>query len=287
MSTFNPEKKDTVVIDQPTTPDGSTYLIRVDGPFGTCAEDVWGFEFVVLIATGIGVTPYASLLKHIRERLHNEGNLKMKKCFFIWLNREGGSFDWFADVLINIEDKDPTFFNIKTFMTGGLNEKQVKNIIYSSEEYFERQDEGGKQQSAPSIEILSRAGHQYKAAAADEIDLEVGDEVIVLQKKDNGWWNGTNKSTGKTGDFPGTYVTIIDSVTKLKASKNRQFGRPVWEKEFEEIKHVVESVAGHDTKASVGVFFCGPSALSKELYKQTFKASRGSKVSFTFHKENF
>ena len=112
MDTFNPNKAETVIIDKPTTEDGSTYLIRVDGPFGTCAEDVWGYEYVMLIATGIGVTPYASLLKHIRELLHGSGLKKMKKCFFIWLNREGGSFDWFADVLINIEEKEIAHYNL-------------------------------------------------------------------------------------------------------------------------------------------------------------------------------
>jgi NADPH oxidase 1 len=37
--------------------------LRVDGPFGAPAEDVFRKEVAVLIGTGIGVTPFASILK--------------------------------------------------------------------------------------------------------------------------------------------------------------------------------------------------------------------------------
>jgi NADPH oxidase len=40
--------------------------LRVDGPYGAPAEDVFESEVAVLIGTGIGVTPWASVLKHIR-----------------------------------------------------------------------------------------------------------------------------------------------------------------------------------------------------------------------------
>lgn len=40
-------------------------ILRVDGPFGTAAEDVFNCEVAVLIGTGIGVTPWASVLRNI------------------------------------------------------------------------------------------------------------------------------------------------------------------------------------------------------------------------------
>lgn len=39
--------------------------LNIDGPYGTCAEDVHKYSTVVLIGAGIGVTPYASILSHI------------------------------------------------------------------------------------------------------------------------------------------------------------------------------------------------------------------------------
>ena len=38
-------------------------LVRVDGPYGALAEDVFNSEVAVLIGAGIGVTPFASILK--------------------------------------------------------------------------------------------------------------------------------------------------------------------------------------------------------------------------------
>lgn len=37
----------------------------MDGPFGTASEDVFDYEVSMLIGAGIGVTPFASILKSI------------------------------------------------------------------------------------------------------------------------------------------------------------------------------------------------------------------------------
>uniref|UniRef100_A0A8C1JBC6 NADPH oxidase 2 n=2 Tax=Cyprinus carpio TaxID=7962 RepID=A0A8C1JBC6_CYPCA len=48
----------TVVLDAWTLP-----KLAVDGPFGTASEDVFRYEVVMLVGAGIGVTPFASVLK--------------------------------------------------------------------------------------------------------------------------------------------------------------------------------------------------------------------------------
>lgn len=37
----------------------------MDGPFGTASEDVFRYEAVMLVGAGIGVTPFASVLKSV------------------------------------------------------------------------------------------------------------------------------------------------------------------------------------------------------------------------------
>lgn len=37
--------------------------VRIDGPYGAPAEDVFNSEVAVLVGAGIGVTPFASILK--------------------------------------------------------------------------------------------------------------------------------------------------------------------------------------------------------------------------------
>lgn len=39
--------------------------MAIDGPFGTASEDVFRYEVVMLVGAGIGVTPFASILKSV------------------------------------------------------------------------------------------------------------------------------------------------------------------------------------------------------------------------------
>lgn len=43
----------------------------VDGPFGTASEDVFDYEVSMLVGAGIGVTPFASILKSIWYKFKN------------------------------------------------------------------------------------------------------------------------------------------------------------------------------------------------------------------------
>jgi NADPH oxidase len=44
---------------------GSAPSIRVDGPYGTPVKDVFANDIAILIGAGIGITPWASVLKNI------------------------------------------------------------------------------------------------------------------------------------------------------------------------------------------------------------------------------
>lgn len=71
--------------------------IAVDGPFGTASEDVFSYEVVMLVGAGIGVTPFASILKSVWYKYcNNATNLRLKKV---------GSFIFLSPVsLVSIKD---------------------------------------------------------------------------------------------------------------------------------------------------------------------------------------
>ncbi|EGF98688.1 uncharacterized protein MELLADRAFT_95496 [Melampsora larici-populina 98AG31] len=73
-------------------------LIRIDGPYGAPAEDVFKSDMAVLIGTGIGVTPFSSILKNIYfvdsavdsnfSYMQQKGKLGvLRKVHFIWINK--------------------------------------------------------------------------------------------------------------------------------------------------------------------------------------------------------
>uniref|UniRef100_A0A8C7EBR4 NADPH oxidase 1 n=1 Tax=Nothoprocta perdicaria TaxID=30464 RepID=A0A8C7EBR4_NOTPE len=98
--------------------------IKVDGPFGTASEDVFQYEVAMLVGAGIGVTPFASILKSIWYKFqHADQALKTKKIYFYWLCRDTGAFAWFNDLLASLEQKmaesgKADFLTYRLFLTG-------------------------------------------------------------------------------------------------------------------------------------------------------------------------
>lgn len=104
--------------------------VRIDGPFGAPAEDVFGCEVAILVGAGIGVTPFASILKHIwyRQKKGNIGSLR--RVEFFWVCRDAPSFGWFQSLLQEVEaaQADPNFLRINVYLTQKINEDMLWNI---------------------------------------------------------------------------------------------------------------------------------------------------------------
>uniref|UniRef100_A0A8C5CHI2 NADPH oxidase 1 n=1 Tax=Gadus morhua TaxID=8049 RepID=A0A8C5CHI2_GADMO len=184
----------------------------VDGPFGTASEDVFDYEVSMLVGAGIGVTPFASILKSIWYKFKDsDPKLRTRKIYFYWLCRETHAFEWFADLLQVLEKEMEErgmgdFLTYKLFLTGW--------------------------------------------------DQSHTDHVMVRFDEDT------------------------DVVTGLKQKTN--YGRPNWEKEFEQVRK-------ENPSSTVGTFLCGPAVLAKVLEKKCAKYSDVDprKTRFYFNKENF
>ena len=67
------------------------------------------FETILLVGAGIGVTPYASILKSIWYRMSEASDQKrtrLSKVYFVHICRNTESISWFRSVLAAIEAKD-------------------------------------------------------------------------------------------------------------------------------------------------------------------------------------
>ncbi|KAB5571172.1 hypothetical protein PHYPO_G00222040 [Pangasianodon hypophthalmus] len=91
--------------------------LGVDGPFGTASEDVFDYEVSMLVGAGIGVTPFASILKSIWYKFKDSNpKLRTRKIYFYWLCRETHAFEWFAD-LLQVLEKEMEERGMKDFLT--------------------------------------------------------------------------------------------------------------------------------------------------------------------------
>ncbi|XP_054713586.1 NADPH oxidase 5-like [Uloborus diversus] len=128
-----------------------TLKIFIDGPYGSPTRHIFQARHAVLIATGIGVTPFASILQSImyqyRKSRHTcpkcnhkwsdpmpVSSVHLKKVDFFWLNRHQKSFEWFVNLLSELEveqaqlrEKD-RFLDIHMYITSALNSSDMKAV---------------------------------------------------------------------------------------------------------------------------------------------------------------
>ena len=138
--------------------------LKIDGPYGAPAEDVrreaipppplfsphsrdrqvFDNEIAVLIGTGIGVTPWAAILKNIWH-LRNSPNppKRLRRVEFIWVCKDTTSFEWFQTLLSSLEAQSQAaasqpghegmeFLRIHTYLTQRLDLDTAQNIVLNS-----------------------------------------------------------------------------------------------------------------------------------------------------------
>ena len=119
--------------------------IRIDGPYGAAAEDVFANEVAVLVGTGIGITPWASVLKNLWQ-LHADARLppRLKRVELIWVCRDTGAFEWFKSLLLSLEAQSAAaaarepgareFLRFRIYLTQKLDSDLLHNISLNSVE---------------------------------------------------------------------------------------------------------------------------------------------------------
>ncbi|EEC04724.1 NADPH oxidase, putative, partial [Ixodes scapularis] len=127
-------------------------LVRIDGPYGSSSRHIFRAQHAVLIAAGIGVTPFASILQSIMYRYYQARStcprchhcwveklphsiMKLRKVDFIWINRTQQSLEWFVRMLSDLEmeqamfgDVLERFLDIHIYITSALDRTDMKAV---------------------------------------------------------------------------------------------------------------------------------------------------------------
>ncbi|CAE7194071.1 CYBB, partial [Symbiodinium sp. CCMP2456] len=138
-------------------------MLQVTGPFGAPAQKVWSFDTLMAVGAGIGVTPFASIMRSVQLRAKQRETLlrgggsgekatstmvqKMipipKKIYFYWICRGQEEFDWFYDLLsAAAEGPAAGVVEITLFLTGEIELQQVKKLPCASGQFFGRPNWG-------------------------------------------------------------------------------------------------------------------------------------------------
>ncbi|KAK0057646.1 dual oxidase 2, partial [Biomphalaria pfeifferi] len=114
--------------------------IFLDGPFGEGHQDWYSCEVAVLVGGGIGVTPFASILKDIAFKSKSGIQVTCKKVFFIWVTRTQKSFEWLVDLLRSVEAADVKgIVDTHIFVTQFQQRYDLRTtMLYICERYFQK-----------------------------------------------------------------------------------------------------------------------------------------------------
>jgi len=116
--------------------------IKIEGPFGGGNQDWYKFEIAVMVGGGIGVTPYASILNDLvfGTSTNRYSGVACKKVYFLWICPSHRSFEWFVDVLRDVERKDITnVLEMHIFITQFFHKFDLRTtMLYICENHFQR-----------------------------------------------------------------------------------------------------------------------------------------------------
>ncbi|XP_065083543.1 NADPH oxidase 5 [Ochlerotatus camptorhynchus] len=133
-------------------PVGKPLEIYIDGPYGAPSSHIFQAQHAILIATGIGVTPFASILQSIMHRYWKARHccprcnyewsseipptiMNLRKVDFFWINRDQRSFEWFVNLLSQLEIEQAElggamerFLEMHMYITSALQKSDMKAV---------------------------------------------------------------------------------------------------------------------------------------------------------------
>ncbi|XP_053129203.1 dual oxidase 2-like isoform X1 [Hemicordylus capensis] len=114
--------------------------LYLDGPFGEGHQEWNQFEVSVLVGGGIGVTPFAAILKDLVFKSSVGSRILCKKIYFIWVTRTQRQFEWMADIIREVEENDQSdLVSVHIYITQLAEKFDLRTtMLYICERHFQK-----------------------------------------------------------------------------------------------------------------------------------------------------
>ncbi|KAL3866800.1 hypothetical protein ACJMK2_044068 [Sinanodonta woodiana] len=115
-------------------------MLYLDGPFGEGHQDWYRFRVSVLVGGGIGVTPFASILKDIVHKSKIGAKFPCEKVYFLWVTRTQKQFEWLTDIIREVETMDHrNLVSTHIFITQFQQKYDLRTtMLYICERHFQK-----------------------------------------------------------------------------------------------------------------------------------------------------
>jgi predicted ferric reductase len=106
--------------------------IRIDGPYFSAASKYINYNEVIFICSGIGITPFISIIKDSVIRYLSSSTETQQKMTIYWIVRDRDSVLWFEDIISDIVNSVPCdILDIKIWITEPILDPELINKISS------------------------------------------------------------------------------------------------------------------------------------------------------------
>ncbi|XP_051545343.1 dual oxidase 1-like [Myxocyprinus asiaticus] len=114
--------------------------LYLDGPFGEGHQEWTDFEVSVLVGAGIGVTPFASILKDLVFKSSVKVKFNCKKIYFIWVTRTQRQFEWVSEIIREVEEMDAhELVSVHIYITQLAEKFDLRTtMLYVCERHFQK-----------------------------------------------------------------------------------------------------------------------------------------------------
>ncbi|KAK3606272.1 hypothetical protein CHS0354_037948 [Potamilus streckersoni] len=115
-------------------------MLNMDGPFGEGHQDWYRFQVSVLVGGGIGVTPFASILKDIVHKSKMGTKFPCEKVYFLWVTKTQRQFEWMTDIVREVESSDHrNMVSTHIFITQFQQKYDLRTtMLYICERHFQK-----------------------------------------------------------------------------------------------------------------------------------------------------
>ncbi|KAL2635068.1 hypothetical protein R1flu_006547 [Riccia fluitans] len=241
--------------------------VCIDGPYGAPAQDYRKYDVLLLVGLGIGATPFISILKDMLNHIKDDS-----------VHHTVQSSASLNSVASDLSIGDSSVGN---------------NSMGSSSPFVDSSKSNGMPNASPARKPKRGTTNAYfywvtREQGSFDWFRGVMKEVEEIDHKQVIEMHNYLTSVYEEGDARSALIMMVQALHHAKngvdfvsgTRARTHFARPNWKKVFSRL------AATHKDKR-VGVFYCGPSVLAKELDMLSKRYTHKSSTRFEFHKENF
>merc|ERR1740121_2075463 len=257
-------------------------VLQLCGPFGAPAQKVWDFETVMIVGAGIGVTPFASILRSVQLRA------KQREAILKAVGRKERDFD----ATPSTASSSNAGLVPLSQSVGGF------EWLYKAVAGGDAAAPKAQSPAQPQVHTLPQQEHDNDEIGIRHL-LNGGGKVrrrvyfywIVRSQEELDWFADLLKAAVEGPAKNNVVISIfltgeieLKQVNHLSWIHHHNFGRPNWGRIFKQVRE--------DHKGEhVGVFLCGSPVIGTQLAHQSDKNTDPPSVvggtRFSFFKENF